>query len=254
MEDGELGVEEGEVAVEEDTQNKALINKVVMVGMPGLDADLYTAKKEHMPIMCTQLGQPAIVLAKSAQVRTGSTLLSLFTVPQSKKRKRDSDEQQQQQQQQLCHEMLQNGKQIPFPPEHYRMTLDQMESNNYPLPDIDDEGHMTCPPGFMATQPAGSKAALDMVSLDCEMCSTAQGLELTRASLVDGKGRVINSLPYSLVHCSWCCWMSLCCQRTPSPTITLSSLASLSKRLLPSQPIWQTYRSASASSCQQRRC
>lgn len=78
----------------------------------------------------------------------GSTLISLFTVPHSKKRKRDSDEQQQ-----LCHETLQNGKQIP--PEHYRLTLEQMESNNYPLPDIDDEGHMTCPAGFVATQPAG---------------------------------------------------------------------------------------------------
>lgn len=30
-----------------------------------------------------------------------------------------------------------------------------------------------------------------MVSVDCEMCSTAQGLELTRASLVDSKGQVI---------------------------------------------------------------
>ena len=80
----------------------------------------------------------------------GSTLATLFTVPVSKKRKRDSD-----QQQQLCHEALHNGKQVPFPPEHYTMTLEQMEANNYPLPEVDDEGHMTCPAGFMATQPAG---------------------------------------------------------------------------------------------------
>ena len=78
----------------------------------------------------------------------GSTLITLFTVPQTKKRKRDNGEQ-------ACQEALQNGKQVPFPPDHYRMTLEQMESNNYPLPDIDDEGHMTCPAGFVATQPAG---------------------------------------------------------------------------------------------------
>lgn len=88
--------------------------------------------------------------AQLTALGAGSTLLSLFTVPHSKKRKRDSDQQQQQ-----CHETLHNGKQIPFPPDHYRLTLEQMESNNYPLPDIDDEGHMTCPAGFVATQPAG---------------------------------------------------------------------------------------------------
>lgn len=32
--------------------------------------------QEHMPIMSTQLGHPAIVVAKSAQVRTGELLTS----------------------------------------------------------------------------------------------------------------------------------------------------------------------------------
>lgn len=83
----------------------------------------------------------------------GSTLTTLFTVPFSKKRKRDSS--QQQQQWHSCHEGLPNGKQVTFPPDHYCMTLEQMEANNYPLPEIDDEGHMACPAGFIATQPAG---------------------------------------------------------------------------------------------------
>lgn len=36
------------------------------------------------------------------------------------------------------------------------MTLEQMEANQYPLPVVTDEGNMTCPPGFVATQPAGT--------------------------------------------------------------------------------------------------
>ena len=87
----------------------------------------------------------------------GSTLVTLFTVPHTKKRKRDASQHLQQQQQQVCHEGLPNGKQVPFPPDYYTMTLEQMEANNYPLPEVDDEGHMACPAGFMATQPAGAQ-------------------------------------------------------------------------------------------------
>lgn len=36
---------------------------------------------------------------------------------------------------------------------------------------------------------AGGKAFPSMVSVDCEMCITAAGYELTRASLVDDKGQ-----------------------------------------------------------------
>ena len=86
---------------------------------------------------------------------SGSTLATLFTVPHSKKRKRDGNQQLQQQQQQVCHEGLSNGKQNPFPPDYYTMTLEQMEANDYPLPEVDDVGRMACPAGFIATQPAG---------------------------------------------------------------------------------------------------
>lgn len=87
----------------------------------------------------------------------GSTLVTLFTVLHSKKRKRDANQQLQQQQQQVCSEGLSNGKQVPFPPDYYTVTLEQMEANNYPLPEVDDEGHMACPAEFIATQPAGAQ-------------------------------------------------------------------------------------------------
>lgn len=158
-----------------------------MIAIPGLEAELFKAKQEFMPIMHSQLAAPATVIAKNAQVPTGSTLATLFTVPLSKKRKRDNDHQQQQQQARQA----QNGNQKPLPPSHYRVTLQQMEANDYPLPLVDDQGVMTCPKDFVATQPAGDKAPLDMVSVDCEMCVTTAGHELTRVSLVDGTGQVL---------------------------------------------------------------
>ncbi|DBB13243.1 TPA: hypothetical protein ACH3X3_004988 [Trebouxia sp. C0006] len=167
-------------------KNKALVSKIVMIAIPGLEAELFTAKQEFMPIMHSQLATPATVIAKSAQVTTGSTLAALFTVPLSKKRKRESDQQQQQQKRQAP-----NGTHKPFPPSHYRVTLQQMESNDYPMPVVDKQGIMTCPTAYVATQPAGGKDPLEMVSVDCEMCVTAAGYELTRVSLVDGSGQVL---------------------------------------------------------------
>ncbi|KAL0029787.1 hypothetical protein WJX79_011038 [Trebouxia sp. C0005] len=167
-------------------KNKALVSKIVMIAIPGLEAELFTAKQEFVPIMHSQLATPATVMAKNAQVTTGSTLATLFTVPLSKKRKRESDQQQQQQKRQA-----QDGTHKPFPPSHYRVTLQQLESNDYPMPVLDKQGNMTCPAAYVATQPAGGKDLLEMVSVDCEMCVTAAGYELTRVSLVDGNGQVL---------------------------------------------------------------
>ncbi|GIL79048.1 hypothetical protein Vretimale_52 [Volvox reticuliferus] len=94
----------------------------------------------------------------------------------------------------------------PFPPSHYVASLDDLKRHNYPLPYLeeaeegetaaeensnraDPPGRLVCPPGFVATRPSGDPAAKErMVALDCEMCITEAGFELTRITLVAGPG------------------------------------------------------------------
>lgn len=86
--------------------------------------------------------------SQESMYTAGSTLSTLFTVPFSKKRKRENEQQQ-------TGGSQTGSKHKPFPAAHYTVTLEQMEANLYPLPSIDDNGNMTCPDGFAATQPAG---------------------------------------------------------------------------------------------------
>jgi DNA polymerase III epsilon subunit-like protein len=55
-------------------------------------------------------------------------------------------------------------------------------------------GELVCPAGFLATCPRSASAPhppLPMTALDCEMCTTSEGLELARVTLVDPQGRVL---------------------------------------------------------------
>ncbi|GIL63782.1 hypothetical protein Vafri_17780 [Volvox africanus] len=94
----------------------------------------------------------------------------------------------------------------PFPPSHYVASLDELKRHNYPLPSLeeaeegettaeelsngaDPPGRLVCPPGFVATRPSGDPTVRErMVALDCEMCVTEVGFELTRITLVAGPG------------------------------------------------------------------
>jgi hypothetical protein len=47
----------------------------------------------------------------------------------------------------------------PFPASHYALTLDQLRDSGYPLPELDPDGEMACPDGYVATLPTPGGAS-----------------------------------------------------------------------------------------------
>jgi RNA exonuclease 1 len=75
-----------------------------------------------------------------------------------------------------------------FPASFYTLTARQMHENGYPKAAEGEE----IQPGFVRTLPAGADVTpLEMVAVDCEMCYTHEGLELTRVSMVSSQGTVL---------------------------------------------------------------
>eukprot|EP00249_Psilotum_nudum_P018283 c26728_g2_i1 orf=54-1868(+) len=73
----------------------------------------------------------------------------------------------------------------PFPVSFYTLTRSQMLEHGYPVVSTGTDG-------YVETLPAASGLPfVDMAAIDCEMCYTEHGLELTRVSLVDNEGMVL---------------------------------------------------------------
>ncbi|CAL8460741.1 g272 [Coccomyxa elongata] len=183
-------------------QNKPLISKVTLVAVPGLSADLYKASKAWLPTLANLPQQPVTLLAKNAMVRPGQTVAAIFAVPHSKKRKKylealeagmdASDAAAKDNGEAAQEQKSKKQKKLPFPPKHYIATLENLKSSEYPLPVVGPAGELACPEGYIATRP-GPKGDEDpaLIGLDCEMCVTEEGFELTRVSLVDEQGQVL---------------------------------------------------------------
>lgn len=179
-------------------RNKPLISKVFMVGIPGLDAALF--QQAQMPNMQKYYGKPITVSTLNATVRQARSVQELFNVPFSRKRKQYMAE--------LAGGMADaqpskkprkdaKGTEPPaletFPPAHYRMTAQQISERQFPACMRHEPGADST--GFVRTQPSGvaedDPAWQRMVAMDCEMCVTEAGYELTRISLTDEAGQVL---------------------------------------------------------------
>jgi len=159
-------------------RNKALVERVVLVAVPGLDAETWRAHRAGLPMLGGGLGEPVTLLAQRADVWQSQSVRALFSVPETRKTKAARTA---------------AGPASPPPPPHppafYRLTGDQLRACEFPA--LEEGGVSPAPPpGYISTQPRPTNRHA-LVALDCEMCETAAGFEVTRVSLVDGGGEVL---------------------------------------------------------------
>jgi len=163
-------------------KNKPLIPRVVLLYVPGLDAALYMSQTRLLSSLKELCGNPKPVLASSCIPDERHTIDALLTC--RIKRKRDVKTSNQSSKPDIDGKLssLDDLGDIPFPVTYYTLSMK----------DLEDNGYSFNLPGFVPTVSAPSGSSPHKVlALDCEMCVTEAGFELTRVTLIDIKGSVV---------------------------------------------------------------
>eukprot|EP00873_Tetraselmis_striata_P024787 jgi/Tetstr1/445051/TSEL_032856.t1 len=165
-------------------KNKPLVRKVALLLLSGLDEQLLQEGAAQLPNLTRIFPAHVRVTAPSPKTNASNAARVLLScpIPKAKAKKRKK-------------QRASGHSSPPFPPSYYTLSLKDMENHGYPVPSLADSGELVEPEGFAATLPESDKGAeaseSRLVAVDCEMCLTCEGLELTRVTLIDEHDTVL---------------------------------------------------------------